>query len=215
MVEIKQSFAQLFDQLQGAQLHGFKTPPIAQWHPRKTQDIDMRIAADGRWYYQGTVIERSRMVKLFGALLRLESDGIHYLVTPHVKYPIAVDDAPFQAVELNRQGLGQAQNLIFRTNVDDVVVADAVHPICIITSTGGQPSPYIEVRNGLRAKISRAVYYELAHMIQPAEWESDRENNAAENHAVGNNSAKDNFTEDNAEVLGVYSAGVFFPFGCT
>lgn len=185
-----QLFAQLFEQLRE-----FKIPPVAQWHPRQSLDIDLRIAADGRWYYQGSVIERRRMVKLFGSVLRLESDGRYCLVTPRLKYPVTVDDAPFQAVELRRQGAGRAQNLVFRTNVDDVVLADRAHPIQVTTDPcSGQPSPCVEVRDGLRAKISRAVYYELAQILEPAEDGEDA-------------------AEDNQPVLGVYSAGVFFPFG--
>ena len=186
-------YANLFDQLRG-----FKIPPVAQWHPRETLDIGLRIAADGRWYYQGTVIERRRMVKLFGSVLRVERDGRHCLVTPHLKYPVSVDDAPFQAVELKRRGAGREQNLIFRTNVDDVVLADRAHPIRVTTDpSSGQPSPCVEVRDGLQAKISRAVYYELAQLLEPAGREDDDESDG----------------EVSGRILGVYSAGEFFPFG--
>ncbi len=176
------------------QLRGFKTPPIAQWQPRKSLDIGLRIAADGRWYYQDSLIERRRMVKLFGSLLRREEDGGHCLITPHLKYPVIVEDAPFQAVELRRQGSGRTQNLIFRTNVDDVVLADRNHPIQVTTDPAtGQPSPSVEVRDQLRAKICRPVYYELAAILEAAIESGE--------------------TKDNPEILGVYSAGVFFPFG--
>ena len=187
-------YANLFDQLRG-----FKIPPVAQWHPRETLDIGLRIAADGRWYYQGAVIERRRMVKLFGSVLRVERDGRHCLVTPHLKYPVSVDDAPFQAVELKRRGAGREQNLIFRTNVDDVVLADREHPIRVTTDpSSGQPSPCVEVRDGLQAKISRAVYYELAQLLEPAGREED------DTESGGDVSGR---------ILGVYSAGEFFPFG--
>ena len=187
-------YANLFDQLRG-----FKIPPVAQWHPRETLDIGLRIAADGRWYYQGAVIERRRMVKLFGSVLRVERDGRHCLVTPHLKYPVSVDDAPFQAVELKRRGAGREQNLIFRTNVDDVVLADRKHPIRVTTDpVSGQPSPCVEVRDGLQAKISRAVYYELAQLLEPA----GREDGDIESGG-----------EVSGRILGVYSAGEFFPFG--
>ena len=187
-------YANLFDQLRG-----FKIPPVAQWHPRETLDIGLRIAADGRWYYQGAVIERRRMVKLFGSVLRVERDGRHCLVTPHLKYPVSVDDAPFQAVELKRRGAGREQNLIFRTNVDDVVLADREHPIRVTTDpSSGQPSPCVEVRDGLQAKISRAVYYELAQLLEPAGREEDDTESGG---------------EVSGRIFGVYSAGEFFPFG--
>lgn len=184
----------LFDQLQG-----FKIPPLECWHPRKSMDIGLRIAADGRWYHQGAVIGRRRLVKLFCSVLRLEENGRYYLVTPGVKYPVAVDDAPFHAVELNRQGAGRAQNLIFRTNADDVVLADRAHPIRVKTNpASGHPSPHIEVRDGLQAKISRAVYYELAQLLEPAQSaDGDDESGDAEDE----------------KLFGVYSGGQFFPFG--
>ena len=151
------------------QLRGFKIPPVAQWQPRETLDIGLRIAADGRWYYQESVIERRRIVQLFGSVLRLEPDGRYCLVTPRLKYPVTVEDAPFQAVELHRQGTGRAQKLVFRTNLDDVVPAGRDHPIQVTTDPrSGQPSPYVEVRDGLRAKICRPVYYELAQLLEPA-----------------------------------------------
>ncbi len=186
---------QLFEQLQG-----FKIPPVAQWQPRESLDIGLRIAADGRWYYQSSAIERRRIIQLFGSVLRLEPDGRYCLVTPRLKYPVSVEDAPFQAVELHRQGTGRAQKLVFRTNLDDVVATGRDHPIQVTTDPrNGQPSPYVEVRDGLRAKICRPVYYELAQLLEPA--------------APGDADAADDQNETGGKMLGVYSAGVFFPFG--
>jgi len=37
-------------------------PPVHLWNPEFCGDIDMRIAADGRWFYQGTPILRDKMV---------------------------------------------------------------------------------------------------------------------------------------------------------
>ena len=188
----EQNIEQLFDRLRG-----FEIPPVDQWQPGESLDIGLRIAADGRWYYRGSVIERRRMVKLFCSILRLDPDGRHYLVTPRLKYPVSVEDAPFRAVEVNRQGAGREQNLFFRTNADDVVLCGRDHPLRVETDpVTGQPSPRVEVRNGLQAKICRSVYYELAQMLEPAEGES---------HGG-----------DGGEILGVYgvySAGQFFPFG--
>ena len=192
---------QLFEQLRG-----FKIPPVAQWQPRETLDIGLRIAADGRWYYRESVIERRRIVQLFGSVLRLEPDGRYCLVTPRLKYPVTVEDAPFQAVELHRQGSGRAQKLVFRTNLDDVVAAGRNHPIQVTTDPrSGQPSPYVEVRDGLRAKICRPVYYELAQLLEPAAPAARGDADAAD--------AADDKNETGGEMLGVYSAGVFFPFG--
>ncbi len=51
----------------------------------------------------------------------------HFLVTPVEKFGIRVDDAPFMAVEMQREDEGGGPVLHFRTNVDDWVRCDAEH----------------------------------------------------------------------------------------
>jgi len=76
-------------------------PPVHLWKPTVSRDIDMRIARNGDWYYLGSLIQRSRMVKLFSTILRVD-DGQTYLVTPQEKLRIQVDDAHFTAVLVER-----------------------------------------------------------------------------------------------------------------
>jgi len=99
--------------------------PVDRWDPPYCGDIGMRIRADGTWLYQGSPIGRMALVKLFAGVLRKDPNGRHYLVTPVEKVDVAVDDAPFLAVEMEVQGSGCGQALVFRTNVDDEVIADA------------------------------------------------------------------------------------------
>lgn len=149
------------------QLESFVPARVAEWRPKKTVDIDIRIDSNGVWHYQGSPIRRHRISRLFATVLSLK-DQEFYLVTPPVKYRISVDDAPFLAVELNRQGQGAHQSLYFRTNMDEVVLADRDHPIVVETnSETGEPSPYIEVRDGLDAKITRSVFYQMAELATP------------------------------------------------
>src|SRR3974390_3644225 len=91
-------------------------PPVERWDPPFCGDIDMRIAADGPWFYQKTPIGRPALVKLFASILKRENDQ-YFLVTPVEKCGIAVDDAPFMAVELRIDGAGANRRLSFRTNV--------------------------------------------------------------------------------------------------
>ena len=138
-------------------------PPVDTWHPTRTGDIDIRIAANGDWFHQGSLIHRSRMVRLFSSVLRADDDGHTYLVTPIERLRIVVEDAPFMAVGLERHGEGDDQSLVFKTNVGDQVIADAAHPIIVeYAEKGGEPSPYVVVRDKLRAKINRAIFYDLA-----------------------------------------------------
>ncbi len=123
----------------------------------------MRIASDGTWYHQGSPIGRQAMVRLFSTILRREPDGSYVLVTPVEKLTIAVDDAPFVAVELKSEGEGPKRRLAFRLNTGDLVMADAEHPLRIVERADG-PHPYVNVRKGLDALIARPVYYELANL---------------------------------------------------
>src|SRR5256886_16853363 len=93
-------------------------PPVHLWNPPDCGDIDMRIAADGTWFYQKTPIGRAALVKLFASVLKREGDK-YFLVTPVEKCGIAVDDAPFLAVELRAEHGGSRRPVGFCTNVGE------------------------------------------------------------------------------------------------
>ena len=139
-------------------------------------DLAIRIARDGTWYYRGSPIARKEMVCLFGSVLKR----------------IEVEDAPFIAVELFWRDCdcgdgAPRQCLSFRTNLDEMVTADAEHPIRVhLDPVSREPRPYITVRPGLEARINRAVFYELVALAQPE-------------------------TLNGRQVLGVWSEGMFFP----
>src|SRR5215475_9570900 len=97
-------------------------PPVERWNPPFCGDIDMRVAADGTWFYQKTPIGRLPLVKLFASVLKREGDK-YFLVTPVEKVGIVVDDAPFLAVEMKVTEGDTGRVLEFRTNVDDWVAA--------------------------------------------------------------------------------------------
>jgi hypothetical protein len=120
---------------------GKSLPPVDRWEPELSVDLDMEIRADGTWYYQGTVITREALVRLFSTVLRKDADGLTYLVTPVEKVAIRVEDAPFIAVEMR-----------FETTGDN-----------------GGLKPYLHVRGRLEALASRAVMYEIAALGQAYE----------------------------------------------
>ncbi len=158
-------------------------PPVEKWNPPYCGDIGMRIRSDGVWLYQASPIGRMPLVKLFASVLRKDADGKHYLVTPAEKVDVAVDDAPFLAVEMEVVGVGAAQTLVFRTNVDDVVRCGSEHPLrfALEPQTGGL-KPYLHVRGRLEALVTRALYYDLVELAQERDG-----------------------------ALGLWSGGVFFP----
>ena len=138
-------------------------PPVHLWNPPFCGDLDMRIASDGTWFYMGTPIGRPALVRLFSTILKRE-DGKHFLVTPVEKVGIRVDDAPFLAVEMRKEGDSQDALLRFRTNVDDWVVCDRAHRLRFEAAADGGLTPYLHVRADLWAKVTRALYYDLVDM---------------------------------------------------
>jgi hypothetical protein len=158
--------------------------PVEKWNPPYCGDIGMRVRSDGVWLYQNSPIGRIALVKLFASVLRKDDDGKHYLVTPVEKIDIAVDDAPFLAVEMQVAGSGREQTLTFRTNVDDIVEAGPSHPLRFEVEDGsGGLKPYVLVRGRLEALVTRALYYDLVELA----------------------------VEEPGRGLGVWSAGSFFP----
>ena len=141
-------------------------PPIEKWTPPFCGDIDMTISKSGKWYYMGSEIKRPAMVKLFSGILRLESDNSYYLVTPVEKVRIQVEDAPFVAVAITKEQSEGMNTVTFRTNLNDEIVLSKENPLSIEIKKNDEPSPYITVRNNLRALISRSVFYELVDLAE-------------------------------------------------
>jgi hypothetical protein len=165
---------------------GDRLPPVDRWNPPYCGDIGMRIRNDGVWFYQGSPIGRKPLVKLFSRVLRKDEDGRHYLVTPVEKVDVAVDDAPFLAVEMEVSGTGEDQVLTFRTNVDDVVRCGPDHALRFVAEPpDGGLKPYLRIRGRLEALVTRALYYDLVELAVPA--------------------------EDATDMLVVWSSGVSFP----
>ena len=160
-------------------------PPVERWNPPFCGDIDMRIGGDGTWFYQKTPIGRPALVKLFASVLKREGDK-YFLVTPVEKVGIAVDDAPFLAVEMNASVGDAGRILQFRTNVDDWISAGPGHALHFEPQpkTGGL-KPYLHIRRDLWAKVTRALFYDLVAL--------------GEEHDI-----------DGKAMFGVFSQGQFF-----
>ena len=161
-------------------------PPVERWNPPFCGDLDMRIAADGTWYYLKTPIGRPALVKLFASVLKREGDK-YFLVTPVEKCGIEVEDAPFIAVELAVEGQAGVRVLNFRTNVDDWVACGPEHALRFEPQarTGGL-KPYLHVRRDLWAKVTRALFFDLVELGEERDIEGEA-------------------------MFGVMSKGAFFP----
>lgn len=152
---------------------GRSLPPVHLWNPPFCGDLDMRIAADGTWFYQKTPIGRPALVKLFASVLKREG-GRYFLVTPVEKMGLTVEDAPFLAVELNVTREPE-QILEFRTNVDDWVTCGADNPLRFTPEQGTSGlKPYLHVRRDLWAKVTRALFYDLVELGEERDIEGRR-----------------------------------------
>jgi uncharacterized protein len=159
--------------------------PAPSWNPPDCGDIDMRIAADGTWFYCGSPIGRAPLVQLFASVLRKEGDR-YVLVTPVEKVGVKVDDAPFLAVEMSVESASDRPCLTFRTNVEDAVMVDSEHPLRFERGASEGLKPYVKVRGDLWALVKRALFYDLVALGQ--------------SEHVGNE-----------DWFGVRSGGLFFP----
>jgi hypothetical protein len=152
-------------------------------------DLGIRIDHDGCWHYHGSPIDRKEMVCLFASMLTRAPDGSYWLVAPDEMGRIQVDDVPFLAVELFTCCSGRDRMVSLRTNVDEVVTVDARHPLRVENDPAtGEPTPYVRVRDGIEARLTRAVYYELVGL--------------GHEEQVGGE-----------QLYGVWSSGTFFPLG--
>lgn len=136
-----------------------KLPPVEGWAPERVGESRMRIAADGKWYHDGSEITRSAMVRAFSGLLTRDADGQHWLVTPFEKLAIEVEDAAFIATDCAlREG-----DLAFRLNTDELVVAGPGHAL---RAEGERDAPalYLHVRRCCEARLNRSTYEQLAQI---------------------------------------------------
>ncbi|MEM8773103.1 MAG: DUF1285 domain-containing protein [Pseudomonadota bacterium] len=171
---------------------GGSLPPVDKWNPDFCGDIDMVIKSDGTWFYEGGPIGRARLVRLFSTVLKREGDK-YFLVTPVEKLGLRVEDAPFIAVAMAREGEGQNQRLTFTTNVGDKALAGPEHRLELrrpssACSAADERAPYVHVRRGLEARVARSVFYDLVALGERRHMEGQ-------------------------DMFGVWSDGVFFPFG--
>ena len=163
--------------------------PVESWHPPYCGDIGLKIRRDGTWLYRDSPIRRPALVKLFAGVLRKDEDARTYLVTPAEKVDVEVEDAPFLAVEMEASGTGREQQLVFRTNVDDVVACGPEHPLRFCEQQPGRGlKPYVLVRGRLEALLTRALLLDLVELIAEE-------------------------TREDQRIAGIWSGGAFFPIG--
>lgn len=110
---------------------------------------DFRIDREGTWFHNGAPIKRAALAKLFAdRALKRDAEGKYWLQTPFEKYPVEVEDVPFVVVDY--------EGLTLRTNMNEVISLDEKTNWEL-----REGIPYVEIRDGLFARIGRAVLYNL------------------------------------------------------
>ncbi len=177
---------------------GRAIPPLEDWHPEQTTDMDLVIKANGEWWHEGGYMTRESLVSLFATILwKEENNGTveYFLKTPVQKLRIHVEDAPLLINNVGIVNEGNENWLEFTTTTGDVVRLDDEHPITLRSYTSKnkedvtdnnnreearqyvaaavQIRPYMEVRNNLTALIGRNAFYHLTEIGELTEHDGE------------------------------------------
>ncbi|WP_413520409.1 DUF1285 domain-containing protein [Psychrobacter glacincola] len=177
---------------------GRAIPPLENWHPEQTTDMDLVIKANGEWWHEGGYMTRESLVSLFATILwKEENNGTveYFLKTPVQKLRIHVEDAPLLINDVGIVNEGNENWLEFTTTTGDVVRLDDEHPITLRSYTSknkeditdnnnreeasqyvtaaAQIRPYMEVRNNLTALIGRNAFYHLTEIGELTEHDGE------------------------------------------
>ena len=177
---------------------GRAIPPLEDWHPEQTTDMDLVIKANGEWWHEGGHMTRESLVSLFATILwKEENNGTveYFLKTPVQKLRIQVEDAPLLINDVGIVNEGNESWLEFTTTTGDIVRLDDEHPITLrsyiaedkenFTENNSleQPNqhsvkaaqirPYMEVRNGLTALVGRNTFYHLTEIGELTEYDGE------------------------------------------
>ncbi|MED5331476.1 MAG: DUF1285 domain-containing protein [Pseudomonadota bacterium] len=155
-------------QLKGTSSKARPLPPVEQWNPDFCGDINLTIALDGRWFYEGSPIGRASLVQLFASVLKREGDK-YFLVTPVEKVGITVEDTPFLVTQWHREQGESASDstYVFTTQTGDIVRLERADQLelCVppkaIQDPEATPIPYLCVRRNLWARLHQNAYYQL------------------------------------------------------
>lgn len=134
-----------------------KQYPVDSWSPSLSGDIDIKIDLQGHWYHRGSRFERAQLVVLFAKLLICEQ-GEHYLITPVEKWRIQVDDCPFVVNDIKLNPDSLVAEIGYLGDVQFEPKDWRLAPL------GDAEVPVILLDRGLRARVSRSLYYRLVDM---------------------------------------------------
>jgi len=136
---------------------------LAQGQPELSGDIDIRIDSEGVWHHEGRPIRRQALARLLLSVLRRETDGDYYLVTPAEKWRIRVDELPLLVVDCT---FTHSAPPVFQLNLGYTFTTMAQPPLYRHRLRHGEEVPALPLPNGLAALFTRAAWYRLAQQLE-------------------------------------------------
>ncbi|RKR06342.1 hypothetical protein C7446_1284 [Kushneria sinocarnis] len=134
-------------------------PPLMEWQPPFCGDIDMRIDRRGEWWHEGRHVSHPRVMRQLSRLLRRESDGDYYLLTPVEKWRIRVEDHPLLIVDARREVNEHGVPVWWlTTGTGDRLALGATHRL---ERDEKERPPTVAVRFGLHARLGNSVFMTL------------------------------------------------------
>ena len=125
------------------------------------------INAQCEWYYKDSKITRHSMVKLFSTILVRDDDNTYHLRTPVEDVLVDVKDVPYMITEMFVTNKSNLSYICFKTNVDYSLILGRKNPLWLEKKDSSKELiPYVLVKKGLIAKVSRSVYYQLAELLE-------------------------------------------------
>ena len=133
---------------------------------QQEQSPQLRISADGVWYYGDTPLERLGLVRLFYTVLKHEA-GEYRIVTPVESVPVVVEDAPYSVVAVrdSEEGNNKESN---NGGIECILNDENLLPLTntCFPRIGANNALYIRTPNGFEARFTRAAFVQLSAYIQ-------------------------------------------------
>lgn len=138
----------------------FQDPPLEKWDPPLSGEIDIEIDSEGQWIHEGEPIRREAIVRLFASILRRESDGHYYLVTPGEKWRLRVQRHPLMITDFDREG----EDLLVTLNTGRRWRVDAERSLYLDSDC--ENVAVVRLPHGLTALATRAAWLRLVEQAE-------------------------------------------------
>ena len=115
--------------------------PVEKWNPKLCEGVEFEINSDAEWFYNGSKIERIKMVKLFSKLIKYEK-GEYFVVTPSEKILVKVKKEIFLITDYKFEG----NFIMFKTNTDEWIKLTKNNPLSV-PMVDNQPYPKIKLKD--------------------------------------------------------------------